>query len=143
MTTNAGFRPRLVKQRRHLVAIAVFDGVVLGDLSVPCEVFGRARQSDGCPFYDVRICSLTSQVRSEHVTLEVPWSLSSIARADTVIIPGVENLAHLPPKAILHAIQRAIVRGARVASICSGAFVLAATGALDGLRATTHWQAAI
>jgi len=73
--------------------------------------------------------------------LEVPWRLSSIRRADTVIIPGVENLAHVPP-AILCAIQRAVFRGARVASICSGAFVLAATGALDGLRATTHWQAA-
>jgi len=131
-----------VKQMRHLVTIVAFDGVVLGDLSVPCEVFGRARQSDGCPFYEVRICSLTSRVRSEHVTLEVPWRLSSIRRADTVIIPGVENPAQIPPAAILRAIHRAIVRGARVASICSGAFVLAATGALDGLRATTHWQAA-
>src|SRR5439155_19754989 len=74
--------------------------------------------------------------------LEVPWRLSSIRRADTVIIPGVENPAQIPPAAILRAIHRAIVRGARVASICSGAFVLAATGALDGLRATTHWQAA-
>jgi transcriptional regulator GlxA family with amidase domain len=54
----------------------------------------------------------------------------------------LENLAHVPPAAILRAIHRAVVRGARVASICSGAFVLAATGALDGLRATTHWQAA-
>ena len=131
-----------MKQMRHLVTLVAFDGVVLGDLSVPCEVFGRARQSDGCPFYEVRICSLTSRVRSEHVTLEVPWRLSSIRRADTVIIPGVENPAQIPPAAILRAIHRAIVRGARVASICSGAFVLAATGALDGLRATTHWQAA-
>ena len=124
------------------MTIVVFDGVVLGDLSVPCEVFGRVRRSDGSPFYEVRICSLTSQVRSEHVTLEVPWHLSSIRRADTVIIPGMENPAHAPPTAILWAIHRAVVRGARVASICSGAFVLAATGALDGLRATTHWQAA-
>ena len=124
------------------MTIIVFDGVVLGDLSVPCEVFGRVRQSDGSPFYEVRICSVTSQVKSELVTLEVPWRLSSIRRADTVIIPGVEDLAHVPPAAILRAIQRAVVRGARVASICSGAFVLAATGALDGLSATTHWQAA-
>jgi transcriptional regulator GlxA family with amidase domain len=141
-TTNAGFRPSSIKQKRHLVTIVAFDGVVLGDLSVPCEVFGRVPQSDGCPFYEVRICSLTSQVRSEHVMLEVPWRLASIRRADTVIIPGLENLAHVPPAAILSAIHRAVGRGARVASICSGAFVLAATGALDGLRATTHWQAA-
>ena len=143
-TTIAGFRPSLVKQKgkRHLVTIVAFDGVVLGDLSVACEVFGRVRQRDGSAFYEVRICSLAPQVRSEHVTLEVPWRLSSISRADTVIIPGLENLAHVPPAAILGAIHRAIVRGARVASICSGAFVLAATGALDSLRATTHWQAA-
>lgn len=139
---NAGFRPSPLKRKRHLVTIIAFDGVVLGDLSVPCEVFGRVHQSDGSPFYEIRICSVTSQVRSEHVTLEVPWRLSSIGRADTVIIPGLENLAHVPPATILRAIHKAVVRGARVASICSGAFVLAATGALDGLRATTHWQAA-
>lgn len=131
-----------MKQKRHLVTIVAFDGVVLGDLSVPCEVFGRVRQSNGRPFYEVRICSLASRVRSEHVTLEVPWRLSSIRRADTVIIPGVENPAHVPPASILRAIRGAVVRGARVASICSGAFVLASTGALDGLRATTHWLAA-
>jgi transcriptional regulator GlxA family with amidase domain len=139
---NAGFRPTSIRQKLHLVTIVAFDGVVLGDLSVPCEVFGRVRQRDGRPFYEVRICSLTSRVRSEHATLEVPWRLSSIRQADTVIIPGVENLAQVPPEAILRAIRRAVVRRARVASICSGAFVLAATGALDGLRATTHWQAA-
>jgi transcriptional regulator GlxA family with amidase domain len=140
-TMSEGFRPTPGK-RRHLVTIVVFDGVVLGDLSVPCEIFGRVRQRNGHPFYEVRICSLAAQVRSEHVMLQVPWRLSSVARADTVIVPGVENPAQLPPGAVLRAIRRAAARGARVASICSGAFVLAATGALDGLRATTHWQAA-
>jgi transcriptional regulator GlxA family with amidase domain len=140
---SAAFRPGSANQRRrHLVAIVVFDGVVLGDLSVPCEIFGRALQENGGPFYEVRICSPQLQVRSEHVTLQVPWRLPSVGRADTVIVPGVENLKHLPPEAVLHAIRTAVVRGARVASICSGAFVLAATGALNGLRATTHWQAA-
>src|ERR1051326_2038823 len=127
---------------RHLVAIVVFDGVVLGDLSVPCEIFGRALQSDCHPFYEVRVCSLKPQVKSEHVMLQVPWRLPSVGRADTVIVPGVDNLTHTPPDAVLRAIHKAVIRGARVASICTGAFVLAGTGALDGLRATTHWRAA-
>jgi transcriptional regulator GlxA family with amidase domain len=81
-------------------------------------------------------------VRSEHVTLQVPWRLSSLNRADTVIVPGIEDLDRAVPERLLRAIRRAVARGARVASICSGAFVLAATGALDGLRATTHWRSA-
>jgi len=74
--------------------------------------------------------------------LEVPWRLSSLSRADTVIVPGVDDLERTIERPVFTAIRRAVDRGARVASICSGAFVLAATGALDGLRATTHWQAA-
>jgi transcriptional regulator GlxA family with amidase domain len=68
--------------------------------------------------------------------------LPSLSRADTVIIPGMVDLGLSVPSFVLRAIRRAVDRGARVASICTGAFVLAATGALDGLRATTHWRAA-
>ena len=130
------------RRTRHLVAVVAFDGVVLGDLSTPCEIFGLVRGRDGRALYDVRICSVTPEVKSEHVTLRVPWRLSSLSRADTVIVPGIADLDQPIPKALLRAIRRAVDRGARVASICSGAFVLAATGALDGLRATTHWRAA-
>src|SRR5258708_10528873 len=76
------------------------------------------------------------------VALRVPWRLSSLAQADTVMVPGVNDLNRLVPAVVLRAIRRAAERGARVASICTGAFVLAATGVLDGLRATTHWLAA-
>jgi transcriptional regulator GlxA family with amidase domain len=119
-----------------------FDGVVLGDLAAPCEVFGRARAADGHTPYEVRVCSLAPRVKSEHVTLEVPFRLPSLARADTVIVPGIDDLDRTVPDQLLRAIRRALDRGARVASICSGAFVLAATGALEGLRATTHWRSA-
>src|SRR2546422_4032545 len=77
-----------------------------------------------------------------HVALRVPWRLSSLAQADTVIVPGVNDVTRPVPASVLRAIRRAAERGARVASICTGAFVLAATGVLDGLRATTHWLAA-
>jgi transcriptional regulator GlxA family with amidase domain len=81
-------------------------------------------------------------VKSEHVTLRVPWRLSSLSRADTVIVPGIADLDQSIPEDLLRAIRRAVDRRARVASICTGAFVLAGTGALDGLRATTHWRGA-
>jgi transcriptional regulator GlxA family with amidase domain len=119
-----------------------FDGVVLGDLSAPCELFGRVRAADGRALYDVRVCSVAPEVASEHVALAVPWRLSALGRADTVIIPGIDDLDRPIPAELLRAIRRAVDRGARVASICSGAFILAATGALDGLRATTHWRSA-
>jgi transcriptional regulator GlxA family with amidase domain len=125
-----------------LVAVVAFDGVVLGDLATPCEIFGLVRARDGSALYDVRICSVLPEVKSNHVTLKAPWRLSSLSRANTVIVPGMSDLAQPIPEALLRAIRRALDRGARVASICSGAFVLAATGALDGLRATTHWRAA-
>jgi transcriptional regulator GlxA family with amidase domain len=127
---------------RHLVAVVAFDGVVLGDVSTPCEIFGRVRDRDGRPWYDVRMCSLAPEVKSEHVTLRVPWRLSSLRRAGTVIVPGIADLDQSIPVDLLRAIRRAVDRRARVASICTGAFVLAATGALDGLRATTHWRGA-
>jgi len=140
----AGFRPipKRDKRPRHLVAVVAFDGVVLGDLSTPCEIFGWARGSDGRSLYEVRVCSVSPEVTSQHLTLKVPWRLSSLRQADTVIVPGLADLNQPIPKPLLGAIRSAADRSARVASICSGAFVLAATGLLDGLRATTHWLAA-
>src|SRR5262249_669791 len=138
------FRPNRRKtiERPHRVVVVAFDGVVLTDLASPCEIFALVRGRDGHPFYDVRVCSLRKDITSQHVTLRVPWRLSSMSRADTVIIPGILDLDVALSGAVLRAIRRAVDRGARVASICTGAFVLAATGALDGLRATTHWRAA-
>ena len=139
----AGFAPRrTTPTHRHVIAVVAFDGVVLGDLSTACEIFDLARTKDGQRPYEVRVCSESSTVESLHVGLRVPCRLSSLARAHTVIVPGIDDVDRPMPAAVLRAIHRAFARGARVASICSGAFVLAATGVLDGLRATTHWLAA-
>src|SRR5256885_15865872 len=138
-----GFAPRRAHDRgSHRVAVVAFDGVVLGDLSTACEVFGLAMRKDGRTAYEVRVCSESGDVESMHVALRVPWRLSSVAQADTVIVPGVNDVNRPVPASVLRAIRRASERGARVASICTGAFVLAATGLLDGLRATTHWLGA-
>src|SRR5437899_5207153 len=139
-----GFTPRrrMKAGRPHVVAVVAFDGVVLGDLSTACEVFGLAKRKDGRAAYDVRVCSESADVESLHVALRVPWRLSSLAKADTVIVPGINDVTRPVPASVLRGIRRAAVRGARVASICTGAFVLASTGVLDGLRATTHWLGA-
>jgi len=140
----AGFTPRRrgSRRRRHVVAVVAFDGVVLGDLSTACEVFALAKRRDGRTAYEVRVCSESPDVESMHVALRVPWRLSSLAHAATVIVPGVSDLNRRVPGSVLRAIRRAAEHGARVASICTGAFVLAASGLLDGLRVTTHWLAA-
>jgi transcriptional regulator GlxA family with amidase domain len=124
------------------VAVVAFDGVVLGDLAVPCEIFALARDRSGRSAYEVRVCSASRMVRSEHVALDVPWRLSSLSRAHTVIVPGLHDLDVGVGAELLRALRRAVDRGACVASICTGAFILAATGCLDGKRTTTHWRAA-
>src|SRR5262249_24588470 len=77
------------------------------------------------------------------VTLEVPWRLSSLHRADTVIVPGIDRPDRPIPGAVVRAVRRAVDRQARVASICTGAFVLAATRAVHGLRAPPPWASPV
>jgi transcriptional regulator GlxA family with amidase domain len=143
-TTFAEFepQPRQAFRPPHLVAVVAFDGVVLGDLATPCEVFRAVRDSRGRSPYEVRVCSLRREVRSEYLTIKVPWRLSTLERANTVIVPGIDSIDRPVPDALLRVLLDAAARRVRVASICSGAFVLARTGVLNGLKATTHWMVA-
>ncbi|ROQ93967.1 AraC family transcriptional regulator with amidase-like domain [Streptomyces sp. 2132.2] len=126
----------------HTVAVLALDGVIAFDLSTPIEVFGRTRLPDGRPAYRVRVCAPTREVDAGAFTLKAPWPLQTLAEADTIVLPGVADPDVPFPPEVLVALREAAGRGTRIASICTGAFVLAATGLLDGLRATTHWVAA-
>jgi transcriptional regulator GlxA family with amidase domain len=126
----------------HTVAILALDGVVAFDLSTPLEVFGRTRLSDGQAAYRLHICAPTDEINAGTFTLRAPYRLDVLAEADTIILPGLTDITTTIPTEVVVALRNAAAEGARIASICSGAFILAATGLLNGLRATTHWAAA-
>ncbi|MBU7596305.1 helix-turn-helix domain-containing protein [Streptomyces sp. P38-E01] len=125
----------------HTVAVLALEQVIPFDLSTPIEVFGRTRLPDGRPGYQVRVCAEQPEIDADAFALRAPHGLEGLKGADTVVVPGTATLA-APSPAVRAALIDAAARGTRIASICAGAFPLAATGLLDGLRATTHWAAA-
>jgi transcriptional regulator GlxA family with amidase domain len=126
----------------HTVAVLALRQVIPFDLATPVEVFSRTRLPDGRPGYRVRVCAEEPEVDAGTFVLRAPWGLDGLDGADTVVVPGTaEPAAPLPP-AVRTALRQAGAAGTRIASLCTGAFTLAASGLLDGLRATTHWMAA-
>jgi AraC family transcriptional regulator, transcriptional activator FtrA len=122
------------------VAVAVTEDVPLFGLAVPSDVFGIQRPDLADQWwYDLRICAPPGTRVGGAFVVDTPYTLADLATAHTVIVPACHDPAESPPPELVDAVRAAHEAGARVAAICTGAFVLAAAGLLDGRRATTHW----
>lgn len=131
--------------RPHRVVVLALEPAVGYDLTIPPQVFGQATDADGQPLYDVVVASLDGgPVRTTMgYTIAPTHDASALASADTVVVPGTQYAGPrtdgTAPAELIRALDL-LPPGARRISICTGAFVLAATGALEGRRVTTHWK---
>lgn len=123
------------------VAVVAFDGIAPFELGVLCEAFGMDRSDDGLPVLDFTVCAPRpgGYRTSVGFGITVDHDLSRVAEADLVGVPAYADGSQVPGE-VVEAIRAAHQRGARVMSVCSGAFVLGEAGLLDDRECTTHWR---
>jgi transcriptional regulator GlxA family with amidase domain len=127
------------------IAVVALDGFSPFELGVPCEVFGTNRTDEGLPGYDFAVVAgEAGPIRSDvGFTLGSGAELARLRSADLVVIPAPSDERCVRadwPQPLLAELRDAAARGARVLSVCTGAFVLGAAGLLDGRACTTHWR---
>ena len=130
------------QQTPGLVAVLAYDGLCTFEFGIAVEIFGLARPEFDFPWYQFAVVSAEKRrVRAiGGIVVEADATIDVLHRASTIIVPGWRDRNERPPERLLQAIAKASKRGARCLSICSGVFILAAAGLLDGRRATTHWR---
>jgi AraC family transcriptional regulator, transcriptional activator FtrA len=124
------------------VAAVIDQGALTFDFAIPCEIFGLDRSDIVDPWYEFLVVAAGDRrVRTQTgFVIEAPHGLDALERAETIVVPGWADPDEEPSAALKESLVGAYERGARLVSVCTGAFVLAAAGLLDGRRATTHWM---
>lgn len=145
MTSSDRFLPVISISRAevhgvHKIAVLVLNDVVPLDFGIGYQVFALASQVDGSKAYEVEVCAPERTIQAAGFDMQVRYGLDRLERAHTIVIPGCEDPFGVVPDAVKIALREAHTRGARLASICTGAFILAASGLLGGKRVTTHWR---